>query len=209
MVSTTQGPPEHPRGSRGPGAARNLSLHTKLARGPQFSSCLDQRVTRSAREPAWSTGGRKPRLEKVNAGGDGTQRSPVFKHQLHAPWGGGGSLIAFHSVLITSVPFRHSQDWKTPQWGSLFNSAQSCGSTALRWVHLLGPGSTPTPPHMASTCLPHTRLPHITSTHAARGTRTHTAFLGGPGSGRPGGSPRRRGSPLGRRAHSTQLCAEG
>ena len=35
------------------------------------------------------------------------------------PGGAGGSLIAFHSVLVTSVPFRHSQDWKTPRWGNL------------------------------------------------------------------------------------------
>ena len=101
---------------------------------------------------------------------------------------------------------------------------------ALWWVHLLGPGDTPTPPSAARTHLPATAL-----THAARGTHAHTGswvalgaagWVGCPGAGgAPGGGESRapscvwraeaeRGPPVvvddqaEREAHSTQLCVE-
>ena len=119
------------------------------------------------------------------------------------PGGWGGSLLAFHSVLVTSAPFGHSRDWYTPQRGSWltvpspWNHGTLVGAPAGTWRH-------PQP----TLCGLHTPSRHNLDPRSPRDTRSH-GFLGGPGSGWPGGMPRRRGSPRGRREHGTQLRVEG
>lgn len=107
------------------------------------------------------------------------------------PGGVGGSLIAFHSVLVTSVPFRHSQDWKTPRWGSLLTApspVEARHSGGCTCWDLEAP-----PPH--PTWLPHAFLTHIfhtqpRPTQPAGHTLTPRSWvaLGAAGQvGRPGG----------------------